>query len=135
MTNQVSALINPRCTTQCLGTGSVLVHPVQWPKATELVHSRMCSKKLTLTSWTGLLGHHSGLRLCDGQRGSDTRHDLGLSIYSPPTSGLGALSPTLSSVGGRPGSENPNPIVSVQGERVLSPQSGVALDRRILTPL
>ena len=26
------------------GTGSVLVHPVQWPKATELVHSRMCSK-------------------------------------------------------------------------------------------
>ena len=50
------------------GTGSVLVHPVQWPKATELVHSRMCSKKLTLTSWTGLLGHHSGSRLCDGQR-------------------------------------------------------------------
>ena len=89
-------------TTQCLDSGSVLVHPVQWPKATELVHSRMCSKKLTLASWTGLLGHHSGLRLCDGQRGSDTGHDLGLSIYSPPTSGLGALSPTLSSVGGCP---------------------------------
>ena len=121
-------------TTQCLGTGSVLVHPVQWPKATELVHSRMCSKKLTLASWTGLHGHHSGRRHYDGQRGSDTGHDLGLSI-SPPTSGLGALFPTLSSVGGRPGSENPNPIVSVQGERVLSPQSGVALDRRILTPL
>ena len=76
-------------TTQCLGTGSVLVHPVQWPKATELVHSRMCSKKLTLASWTGLLGHHSGLRLCDGQRGSDTGHDLGLSI-SPPTSEVGS---------------------------------------------
>ena len=29
--------------------------PVQWPSATELVHSRMCSKKLTLTSWTGLV--------------------------------------------------------------------------------
>ena len=29
---------------------------------------QMCSKKLTLASWTGLLGHHSGLRLCDDQR-------------------------------------------------------------------
>ena len=75
--------------------------PVQWPSATELVHSRMCSKKLTLASWTGLHGHHSGRRHYDGQRGSDTGHDLGLSI-SPPTSGLGALSPTLSSVGGCP---------------------------------
>ena len=58
-------------TTQCLGTGSVLVHPVQWPKATEFVHGRMCLKKLTLASWTGLLGHHSGLRPCDGQRSED----------------------------------------------------------------
>ena len=119
-------------TTQCLGTGSVLVHPVQWPKATELVHSRMCSKKLTLASWTGLHGHHSGRRHYDGQSGSDTGHDLGLSI-SPPTSGLGALFPTLSSVGGN-WECGPYLIVSVQGERVLSPQSGVALDRRILTP-
>jgi hypothetical protein len=82
------------------GTGSVLVNPVQRPKATEEVPRRMCSKKHTLATWTVLHVHHSGWHHCDGQRGSDTRHDLGLSIYSPPTSGLGALFPTLSSVGG-----------------------------------
>ena len=30
-------------TTQCWGTGSVPDPPVQWPKATELVHSRIYS--------------------------------------------------------------------------------------------
>ena len=45
------------CTTQntVWSTGSALVHPVQWYKVTELVQSRMCLKKLTLASWTGLI--------------------------------------------------------------------------------
>ena len=51
-----------------LGTQSAPVHSVQWPKATEVFHSRMCSKQLTLTSWTGSSDHHSALRPYDGQR-------------------------------------------------------------------